>query len=290
MIKSMTGYGRGETQGDISFVVEIRSLNRKFLEVYVRLPRPWLLLEEKIKKKVQQKISRGRVDIFINMTGDNFPMDIEIDKVMAKNYYNKLVELCREAGFEGPISLSLLSLIPDIFKIQESFPNEDELWQRLEPALDTALKNLVIMREHEGQNLWHDIYHRLKKIKKLILSIKDRAEVMPKEYKDRLIQNLGKISEDILIDEERVYAEIALLAEKSSITEELVRLNSHIDQMVETATCSDSVGKKMDFIAQEMFREINTIGAKSQDFKISRDVIEVKSQLEKIREQIQNIE
>lgn len=286
----MTGYGRGETQGDISFVVEIRSLNRKFLEVYVRLPRPWLLLEEKIKKKVQQKISRGRVDIFINMTGDNFPMDIEIDKVMAKNYYNKLVELCREAGFEGPISLSLLSLIPDIFKIQESFPNEDELWQRLEPALDTALKNLVIMREHEGQNLWHDIYHRLKKIKKLILSIKDRAEVMPKEYKDRLIQNLGKISEDILIDEERVYAEIALLAEKSSITEELVRLNSHIDQMVETATCSDSVGKKMDFIAQEMFREINTIGAKSQDFKISRDVIEVKSQLEKIREQIQNIE
>ena len=179
MIKSMTGYGRGESTGKYSWVVEIRSVNHRFLDIFVRLPKPWLLLEDKIKNYIKGKIPRGRIDVFTSLTAENVPVDIKLDKRLVNNYYQRLVELKSEVGFEGPISLDLLSLIPDIFIIEEDIPIEDELWDSLVIALDEALKNLIIMRMKEGGNLWEDLHSRLVIIKNNIQSIKKRAEVVP---------------------------------------------------------------------------------------------------------------
>ncbi|MDD4568949.1 MAG: YicC family protein [Tepidanaerobacteraceae bacterium] len=290
MIKSMTGYGRGENPDKYNFVVEIRSVNHRFLEVFVRLPKPWLFLEDKIKHYIKGKITRGRVDVFINLSCENLPVDIKIDKSLVNNYYKKLMELKDEFGFEGPISLSLLSLMPNIFNVEEESLTERELWEFLVPALEEAVENLIKMRIKEGENLWKDLHNRIKIIKNKTDLIRERAEVALEEYRIKLKQNVEKLSNQISFDQDRIEAEVVLFAEKSNITEEIVRLSSHLAQMKELVVLNESVGKKMDFIAQEMFREANTIASKSSDYSISREVIGIKSELEKIREQIQNIE
>lgn len=217
-------------------------------------------------------------------------MNIKIDKTLVNNYYKKLIELKDEIGFEGPISLSLLSLMPNIFNVEEEFPTEQELWDTLVPPIDDALENLFKMREKEGENLWKDLYKRLEIIKNRTQLIEERAKVVPAEYRKKLMFNLEQLCSDISLDQQRIEMEVALFAEKACITEEIVRLNSHLDQMKELVNSEEAVGRKMDFIAQEMFREVNTIAAKSLDCGISKEVIEIKSELEKIREQIQNIE
>ncbi|WP_213974417.1 YicC/YloC family endoribonuclease [Tepidanaerobacter acetatoxydans] len=290
MIKSMTGYGRGENIGKYHWIVEIRSVNHRFLDIFVRLPKPWLFLEEKVKNYIKGKIVRGRVDVFINLYNENVPVNIKIDKTLVNNYYKKLIELKDEIGFEGPISLSLLSLMPNIFNVEEEFPTEQELWDTLVPSIDDALENLFKMREKEGENLWKDLYKRLEIIKNRTKSIEELAKVAPAEYRKKLMFNLEQLCSDISLDQQRIEMEVALFAEKACITEEIVRLNSHLDQMKELVNSKEAVGRKMDFIAQEMFREVNTIAAKSLDCSISKEVIDIKSELEKIREQIQNIE
>ncbi|NLU09946.1 MAG: YicC family protein [Tepidanaerobacter acetatoxydans] len=290
MIKSMTGYGRGENIGKYHWIVEIRSVNHRFLDIFVRLPKPWLFLEEKVKNYIKGKIVRGRIDVFINLYNENVPVNIKIDKTLVNNYYKKLIELKDEIGFEGPISLSLLSLMPNIFNVEEEFPTEQELWDTLVPPIDDALENLFKMREKEGENLWKDLYKRLEIIKNRTQLIEERAKVVPAEYRKKLMFNLEQLCSDISLDQQRIEMEVALFAEKACITEEIVRLNSHLDQMKELVNSEEAVGRKMDFIAQEMFREVNTIAAKSLDCGISKEVIEIKSELEKIREQIQNIE
>ncbi|AEE91620.1 conserved protein of unknown function [Tepidanaerobacter acetatoxydans Re1] len=290
MIKSMTGYGRGENIGKYHWIVEIRSVNHRFLDIFVRLPKPWLFLEEKIKNYIKGKIVRGRVDVFINLYNENVPVNIKIDKILVNNYYKKLIELKDEIGFEGPISLSLLSLMPNIFNVEEELPTEQELWGTLVPSIDDALENLFKMREKEGENLWKDLYKRLEIIKNRTKSIEELAKVAPAEYRKKLMFNLEQLCSDISLDQQRIEMEVALFAEKACITEEIVRLNSHLDQMKELVNSKEAVGRKMDFIAQEMFREVNTIAAKSLDCSISKEVIDIKSELEKIREQIQNIE
>lgn len=290
MIKSMTGYGRGENIGKYHWIVEIRSVNHRFLDIFVRLPKPWLFLEEKVKNYIKGKIVRGRVDVFINLYNENVPVNIKIDKTLVNNYYKKLIELKDEIGFEGPISLSLLSLMPNIFNVEEEFPTEQELWDTLVPPIDDALENLFKMREKEGENLWKYLYKRLEIIKNRTQLIEERAKVVPAEYRKKLMFNLEQLCSDISLDQQRIEMEVALFAEKACITEEIVRLNSHLDQMKELVNSKEAVGRKMDFIAQEMFREVNTIAAKSLDCSISKEVIDIKSELEKIREQIQNIE
>lgn len=290
MIRSMTGYGRGEQMGEFTWVVEIRSVNHRFLEIFVKLPRTWLMLEEKIKSFVKGKISRGRVDIFVNLSCENLPIDIKIDKSAIKNYYNKLMEIKQETGFEGPVSLSLLSMMPDLFAIQEEMPREQELWEMLEPALDSAVKNLITMREREGENLWNDIVKRLDTISGKVDFIGERTDVVVEEYRKRLVQDVERLLKDVTLERDKIEAEVVLFAERSNITEELTRLNSHIAQMGKLQQSRESIGKKADFIIQEMYREVNTIASKSSDYDISREVIEIKSELEKIREQIQNIE
>ncbi|HHW02943.1 MAG TPA: YicC family protein [Thermoanaerobacterales bacterium] len=290
MIRSMTGYGRGEQSGKISWVVEIRSVNHRFLEIFVKLPRAWLLMEEKIKSFIKGRISRGRVDVFVNMSCENLPMNIKFDKSAVRNYYNKLMEIKQETGFEGPVSLPLLSMMPDLFSIEEEMPQEQELWEMLKPALDQAVKNLIIMREMEGQTLWNDIIARLDIIDEKVDFISKRTDAVIEEYRKRLVQNVERVLKDISLERDRIEAEVVLFAERSNITEELVRLKSHIGQMRNLEQVDDSVGKKADFIIQEMYREANTIASKSPDYDISMRIIEIKSELEKIREQVQNIE
>ena len=292
MIKSMTGYGRGESgDGDeFSWVVEMRSVNHRYLDIFIRLPKPWLMLEDKIKSYIKGKISRGRIDVFVSLSQDSFPVDIKIDKIMADKYYKKLVELKNDIGFEGDVSLSLLSLIPDAISLEEELPNEQNLWDTLKIAMEEALDNLITMRKREGQNLWKDIDMRLDKIKLNIDYINERAAVVPQEYREKLMEQVKMLSTDISLDSERLETEVVLFAEKANITEELVRLRSHISQMKELVHETESVGKKIDFIVQEMLREANTIASKSSDYKITKKVIDIKSQIEKIREQTQNIE
>ncbi|NLC62697.1 MAG: YicC family protein [Thermoanaerobacterales bacterium] len=290
MIKSMTGYGRGETSGDLSWTVDIRSSNHRFLDVHVKLPKPWLFLEERIKSYIKEKISRGRVDVFVNLSCDNLPVDIKIDKAAINNYHKKLIEIKRDIGFEGPVSLPLLSIMPDVFTVEEVLPKDEDLWLSLEPALTEAVNNLMIMKKTEGSNLWEDIVSRLDVISKSIVIIEKNAGNLVGEYRKKLLEHIQDIAGDIRVDEERLEAEVIFFADKCDITEEIVRLRSHISQFKDLETKRNSIGKKMDFIVQEMFRETNTIGSKSSQYTITREVIEIKAELEKIREQIQNIE
>ena len=290
MIRSMTGYGRGESKAEYFWVVELKSVNHRFLDIYVRLPRPWLQLEEKIKNFIKEKISRGWVDVFVSLKSDNIPSEIKIDKNIVENYYKKLVEIKQDIGFEGPISLSLLSMMPEIFSLEELEPSEQDMWDSLEPALNEAVSNLIVMRQKEGHNLWQDILMRLQIIEDKTEQIYARSDVVVEEYRQRLVQNIQKLAQDITLDPERLEAEVVLFAERSNITEEVIRLRSHIEQLRGMENSDGSVGKKMEFIIQEMYRETNTIGSKSSDNDIIKEVIEIKSELEKIREQIQNIE
>ena len=283
MIRSMTGYGRGESKAEYFWVVELKSVNHRFLDIYVRLPRPWLQLEEKIKNFIKEKISRGRVDVFVSLKSDNIPSEIKIDKNIVENYYKKLVEIKQDIGFEGPISLSLLSMMPEIFSLEELEPSEQDMWDSLEPALNEAVSNLIVMRQKEGHNLWQDILMRLQIIEDKTEQIYARSDVVVEEYRQRLVQNIQKLAQDITLDPERLEAEVVLFAERSNITEEVIRLRSHIEQLRGMENSDGSVGKKMEFIIQEMYRETNTIGSKSSDNDIIKEVIEIKSELEKIR-------
>lgn len=289
MAKSMTGYGRGKSLNEPGWEVEIRTVNHRFLDIYVRLPKPWLYLEEKIRGFIKERISRGRVDVYIGYSSFNLEREIKTDDKAIEALYKKLLELKEKIGFEGPISLQLLSLLPDIFRVEKNVEDE-ELWLSLKPVLEEAVLNLNYMREEEGKNLLADISKRLNSINQKLEIIRSRREINLKEYKSRLEKRISEILEKEILDNERLEMEVAYFAERSDINEELVRIESHIIQFTNLFDSDEPVGKKMDFIAQEMFREINTIAAKSADYEISKQVIDIKSELEKIREQVQNLE
>ncbi|MDN5331102.1 MAG: hypothetical protein PWP45_327 [Tepidanaerobacteraceae bacterium] len=290
MIRSMTGYGRGKNCGKITWEVELKSVNHRFLEINVKLPRQWLFLEEKIRNYIRERIRRGRIDVFVNCSWGTLPVDIKIDKSAVESYYKKLVELKEEVGFEGPVTLSLLSMMPDLFVVEQQFPEEQELWPELKKALEQAVDNLIEMRVKEGKNLWRDISSRLDAIMERVKNIKMMADAVIEEYRKKLQQKVKKIKEGLEMNEERLEAEVVIFAERSDINEELVRIESHIAQFKNMGNADEVLGKKMDFLAQEIFREVNTIASKSADYNITREVIEIKSELEKIREQLQNIE
>ncbi|MCF6095849.1 YicC family protein [Thermovorax subterraneus] len=247
-------------------------------------------MEEKIRNYIKERISRGRIDVFVNYSSETLPVDIKIDKQAAASYYKKLVELKEEVGFEGPVTLSLLSMMPELFTVEEQFPEEEELWPELKKALEEAVDNLIEMRTKEGNNLWRDISSRLDVIMERVRNIKMRSDVMIEEYRKKLQQKVKKIKEGLELNEERLEAEVVIFAERSDISEEIVRIESHIVQFKSMGNADEVLGKKMDFLAQEIFREVNTIASKSADYNITREIIEIKSELEKIREQLQNIE
>ncbi|MHB1392057.1 MAG: YicC/YloC family endoribonuclease [Clostridia bacterium] len=291
MIKSMTGFGRGEfRQGTSTFSVDVRSVNHRYSDISVRMPRAMSILEEKVREFVTEKISRGKVDVYINYNTFGQNSQVKLDTDLAKAYVDSLNTLKEMFGIRDDISLSLLTMFPDIMAMETVEMNMDELWVILKEALEMALDALVEMRQREGERLKNDLLEKLVNVKDFVGNIKEKSYSIVDEYKNKLYDRIKELTKDIPIDENRLLTEVAVFADKSGIDEEIVRLESHMEELRKALNFKGSVGKKLDFIIQEMNREVNTIGSKITDLGILNNVISIKTEIEKIREQVQNIE
>ncbi len=293
MVKSMTGFGRSNSQlGDRYFQVELKSVNNRYLDISIKLPRRFTYLEENIRNLIKLYLQRGRIEIYITYENiGSSDVKVAIDMPLAKEYMDSLLKMEQDLSIQSDITTSLIVSFPDLIKTEKKEENEEEVWQCLEHALKEALVKLVAMRKKEGNKLKEDMLKRLSKSKILLMEIEDRSPLIVQEYKERLTDRIKEIlDEEFPIDENRLAIEVALFADKSNITEEIVRLFSHIDQFNKTLEEDDTIGRKLDFLLQEMNREVNTIGSKANDLTISNLVINIKSEFEKIREQVQNIE
>ena len=294
MIRSMTGYGRAESvlMGR-KFVIEMKSVNHRYLEISVRLPGMLLALEGEIKKRIGEQFSRGRIEATFRIdvdgsaeTGSRFALNIPL----VGNYYALLCQLKEELHLGEEITLGMMAGFRDIFVPAEMIQDPALLWEGLSAALDETVRTLTEMRQREGESLQRDLAARLSVIGGLLEGISGRSPQVVLEYQKRLVDRIRELTGGIVVDEARLLQEVAIMAEKSDITEEIVRFRSHIDQFTDLLTVGDGAGRKIDFLIQEMGREVNTIGSKSGDAEISRNVIEIKSELAKLREQVQNIE
>jgi len=293
MIKSMTGYGRAETilKGKKT-VAEIKSLNHRYLEVSLRLPPTIASLEMEIKKKIAKVFSRGKIEVSIRMDYNGSPDKVtgfDLNIPLIRSYYSLLCRIKQELNMKDEITLAMMAAFRDAF----AAPEEDDIaavWQLLEVVLDEAVVALTVMREKEGDVLCRDLRDRAATVARLLDVVGNRGPQALTAYQKRLRERIRELRGDMEIDESRLMQEIAIMAEKSDIMEEIVRLRSHIDQFNDMLQSDQAVGRKVDFLIQEMGREVNTIGSKSGDAEISRHVIEIKSELARIREQVQNIE
>lgn len=291
LIKSMTGFGRGEfSQGTNTFSVDVRSVNHRYSDVSVRMPRAMSVLEEKVREFVSERISRGKVDVYINYSNFGQSSQVKLDTNLAKAYVDSLNNLKEMFEIRDDISLSLLTRFPDIMALETAEQDMDELWIMLRKALEIAFNALVDMRQREGERLKNDLLEKLVNVKGFVGNIKEKSYSIVDEYKNKLYDRIKELTKDIPIDENRLLMEVAVFADKSSIDEEIVRLESHMEELRKALNFNGPVGKKLDFIIQEMNREVNTIGSKITDLGILNNVISIKTEIEKIREQVQNIE
>ena len=294
MIQSMTGYGRIESvQNGRKYTVEMKSLNHRYLEISLRVPAVLSPLELDIKKRIGSKFTRGRIETIVRIDSEcscAVENRYELNLPLIRNYYELLVQLREELKLEGEITLSMMTGFRDAFVQKEPGLDLCIVWGELGTALDMAMAALIEMRETEGKNVCDDLLLRIGLIVKYIDSIALSAPRVVSEYQVRLGERVKELVGGIAMDELRLQQEVAIMAEKSDISEEIVRLSSHIVQFRDLLGSSDAVGRSMDFLIQEMVREVNTIGSKSSDAEISRKVIEIKSELSRIREQVQNIE
>lgn len=292
MIKSMTGYGRGESSlPGKKLNVELKAVNHRFIEVVLRLPRSLSPFEDRIRRLIQSRIARGRVDGFFSLEecGEKATV-VKVDKALAVAYYKAIKELQEVVDIDGKIKLKHLIDLPGVLVVEEPLEDVEEWWSAILEAVEGALENMVRMREAEGGQLALDFLKRIDRIAWLNMQIRGRSPVVVEEYRERLKIRLNDFIKDSGLDAERLLTEAAIFAERSNITEETVRLESHLKQARACLEEGQPVGRKLDFLVQEMNREINTIASKANDLEISRYVVEVKSELEKIREQVQNIE
>lgn len=288
----MTGYGRGQGQSQgKQFTLEMKAVNHRFSEIVIRQPKQLSPLEDHLRKLIQAKVSRGRVDVFVSIEeyGETNKI-VKVDKGLAKAYYSALKELGETLELPKNISLDFIARYPDVLSVEQQEDDLEEIKTAISQAAETAINQLIQMRETEGAKLKEDILNRLKKIEQANKDIAARAPLVVAEYKEKLANRIQEALQDVKMDEARLATEVAIFCDRSSIDEEIVRLNSHLEQMADSLSINESVGRKLDFIVQEMNREINTIGSKANDLNITSIVVEIKSEIEKIREQVQNIE
>lgn len=292
MIRSMTGYGKGENEKDgRKFTVEIKSVNHRYNDISIKLPRFMISMEDKIKKNISKKIFRGKTDVFINFeTEAQDDVQVKLNEPLARSYVEKLNELKEMFGLETPNALDLVAKFPDILSTEKAEEEGDVIWEALEPALNEAVENFIHMRETEGETLKKDILLKNQKIKEITDKIKERAPFVVDEYKEKLNARLAELMDKNVIDEQRIAAEITIYSDRCCIDEELTRMYSHIKQLESILESDGSIGRKLDFLVQEMNREANTTASKSSDITITNAAIELKTEIEKIREQIQNLE
>ena len=288
----MTGYGRLEITGQgRNILVEVKSVNHRFLEISLRMPQALFPLEIEFKKKIGEKVKRGRIEIFIRLEAQsaNAPEAI-LNLEIARNYFAALQRLKDEFGLQEEIGLKTLVGFRDIFSQPAEAAISPDVLKQTATALEDALDMLVKMRQEEGAAIYQDMQQRLDSIRGILETINARAPQVILEYQRRLTERIKELTAGYALDDSRLAQEAAILAEKSDITEEIVRMHSHIGQFVNLLQSVEAEGKKIDFLLQEMNREINTIGSKSNDAEIARQVIEAKSELSRLREQAQNIE
>lgn len=292
MVSSMTGYGRGETvKENISVVVELRSVNHRYFEFSCRVPRGYVFLEDKLKTFCQQRITRGKVDLFLTLdvtASDN--VVVEINHSLASGYVNAIKELSETYEINDGFSAVTLARFPDIFTVKSQVLDEDNVWSVVEEAVSLALDGFTAMRAKEGKKLYDDVKSRVETILEKVAFIEERSPETVKAYREKLETRIREMLADATVDEGRLLTETAIFADKVAVAEETVRLRSHIKQLMELLESDIAVGRKLDFIVQEMNREANTIGSKAQDIEIAHTVVDIKAEIEKIREQIQNIE
>ncbi len=292
MIKSMTGFGRGTSKGEASsFIVEVKTVNHRYFELNVRMPRALISLENGIRKYVNDNIKRGKVDIFITQNqAVNEEMDVVINESLADNYVEALYKLRDKYSLRDDISATTLARFPEVLKLEQKEEDLEKTWGILLPAVEEAVHNLVSMREQEGEKLLLDITKRCECISRNVDIINKRVPEVTEEYRVRLLKKVEEILTEKSIDENRIAMEVVLQADKTCIDEEIVRLKSHIDQVLKSFKLGELIGRKLDFIIQEMNREANTIASKVNDLELTNIALDIKSDIEKIREQVQNIE
>ncbi len=292
MIRSMTGFGRSQTAVEgYNITVEIRSVNHRYFELYSKLPRTYAFLEEKIKALLSTEISRGKVECSVQLeaTGDESVV-VAVNEPLAAGYVQAINEIADKFGISPDISALSIARFSDVLSISKAPVDEDELWVKVSGVVSEALADFVSMRETEGEKLREDILSRADTILGNVAYIEERSPETVKQYSEKLLERMRTVLGDTQIDESRILTEAAVYADKVAVAEETVRLRSHIDQLRELLASGEPIGRKLDFLVQEINREANTIGSKAQDVDIARRVIDIKAEVEKIREQIQNIE
>jgi len=292
MVMSMTGFGRAELSvGSRDIIVEIKSVNHRYFEFACRTGRGYSFLEDKLKKYVGEKVSRGKVDMYVSITeNDDTAVVVELNRPLASGYVKAMRELAEEYQVNDDIAVSTLSRFGDIFQIHRPPTDEEAVFHDVKVAVDAAMEHFIAMRAAEGERLRDDILSRADTILKIVGEIEERSPITVQEYRDRLYQKLSEVLSSNSIDEQRILTEAAIFADKVAVDEETVRLRSHFDQMRAFFESDQPIGRKLDFIVQEMNREANTIGSKVTDSKLAHKVVDIKGEIEKIREQVQNIE
>lgn len=292
MIKSMTGFGRCEIQKESrKFTVEMKSVNHRYLDVNIRMPKKLNFFETAIRTLLKSYASRGKVDIFISYEDlSQSQVSVKYNGALAAEYLKYLRQMSEEFGLDNDVKVSTLSRYPEVFSMEEQTEDEEELWNGLKEALTGALDQFVETRTAEGENLKNDILSKLDILSEQIVFIEERSPQIVAEYRAKLEEKMKELLSDTQIEESRIASEVILFADKICTDEEVVRLKSHIQHMRNTLEESEGIGRKLDFIAQEMNREANTILSKANDLEVSNHAISLKTEIEKIREQIQNIE
>lgn len=292
MIKSMTGFGRGhQVLNGRDITVEIRSVNHRYYEFSCRLPRAYSFAEEKLKALLQGKISRGKTEVSVliqNVTAVS--EKITANKEVITEYVTALREIQDELSLEDDLTLSSVMRLPDAFTVVKAEADEEQMWADLKAVAEEALERFIAMREIEGERMKADIAGRLDMIERNVAIVEERSPMIVEAYRKRLYDKMCEVLEGKGLDENRILLEAGIFSEKTAVDEETVRLRSHIAQFREMLESGEPVGRKLDFLIQEMNRETNTIGSKVQDIEVTRIVVDQKSEIEKIREQIQNIE
>lgn len=293
MVKSMTSFGRASSEEGKKriFTIEMKSVNSRYLDVNIRMPKSMISLEEDIRRIISNSLSRGKVDVFINLKTYSQENSIpKLDLKLAEEYLNCLRVIEEKFGVKNDISVTQIARFPEVITMVEEEDKIEELWEEVRPLVTASLNMMLTMREAEGNKLKEDILEKIAQVEELVSKINIISENVPMTYKIKLEERIKELLKGVEIDENRLAMEICMFTDKITVDEEIIRLKSHINQVRNTFSLKEPIGRKLDFIIQEMNRETNTIGSKSNDIHMTNIVIDIKNLLEKIREQVQNIE
>jgi uncharacterized protein (TIGR00255 family) len=292
LINSMTGFGRAEeTDGGRDILVEVKSVNHRFFDFNARISRGYGFLEEKLKTALKSRVSRGKIDVLVAVEpADGEDVTVQVNHSLVSGYLDALYEIQRRYNLPDDISVDTVARFPDVFTIRRAPEDEDALWEEVRRVLEKAMDPFLAMRAAEGAHMKEDVLGRANTILKLVSGIEERSPQTVEEYRNKLKERISGVLEGAAVDEGRILTEAAVFADKVSVDEETVRLRSHVSQFSDMLESGGPVGRRLDFLVQEMNREANTIGSKCADAGIAHMVVDLKAEIEKIREQIQNIE